>query len=138
MRISMPGPSCIAKSARRRLDGFGGRPSLDKLGLARRIFHLFDMEGLLVAQIPLISNFEEDFVLQLIAVDTENTMDELAAAAAVHSVGRRVRRRSDHVVRVRRQGSADLLPRAQRISEAGIQPMECLDFVWEPVARAVS
>jgi hypothetical protein len=43
-----------------------------------------------MALFPLTSNFEGDFVLQLVAVDTDNTMDEVAAAAAVHSVGRRV------------------------------------------------
>jgi hypothetical protein len=53
---------------------------------------------------PLTSNFEGDFVLQLVAVDTENTMDEVAAAA-VHSVGRRVRARPGHILRVRRQGA---------------------------------
>ncbi len=34
-----------------------------------------------MALYPLISNFQHDFVLQLLAVDTENTMDEVAAAA---------------------------------------------------------
>ena len=34
-----------------------------------------------MALFPLTSNFEEDFVLQLLAVDTDNTMDEVAAAA---------------------------------------------------------
>ena len=35
-----------------------------------------------MALFPLISNFQYDFVLQLLPVDTENTMDEVAAAAA--------------------------------------------------------
>ena len=35
-----------------------------------------------MALFPLSSNFEGDFVLQLLPVDTENTMDEVAAAAA--------------------------------------------------------
>ena len=43
-----------------------------------------------MALFPLTSNFEEDFVLQLLAVDTDHTMDQVAAAAAHHSVGRRV------------------------------------------------
>ena len=38
-----------------------------------------------MALFPLTSNFEEDFVLQLLPVDTEHTMDEVAAAAAHHS-----------------------------------------------------
>ena len=52
-----------------------------------------------MALFPLTSSFEGDFVLQLVAVDSENTMDEVAAAAAVHSVGRRVRARPDCVAK---------------------------------------
>jgi toluene monooxygenase system protein B len=85
-----------------------------------------------MALFPLISNFEGDFVLQLVPVDTENTMDEVAAAAAHHSVGRRVKPRPGHVIRVRKQGSEELIPRMTKISEAGLKPMECLEFVWEP------
>lgn len=85
-----------------------------------------------MALFPLISNFEGDFVLQLVPVDTENTMDEVAAAAAHHSVGRRVKPRPGHVIRVRKQGSEELIPRTTKISEAGLKPMECLEFVWEP------
>jgi toluene monooxygenase system protein B len=87
-----------------------------------------------MAMFPLISNFEGDFVLQLVAVDTENTMDEVAAAAAHHSVGRRVKRRPGHVIRVRKQGSKDLFARTTRVSESGLKPMECLEFVWESPA----
>ena len=38
-----------------------------------------------MALFPLISNFQYDFVLQLLPVDTENTMDEVAAAAGTIS-----------------------------------------------------
>ena len=62
-----------------------------------------------MALFPIISNFQYDFVLQLVPVDTDNTMDEVAAAAAHHSVGRRVAPRPDKVVRVRRQGADGFL-----------------------------
>ncbi len=84
-----------------------------------------------MALFPLTSNFEEDFVLQLLAVDTEHTMDEVAAAAAYHSVGRRVADRPGQVLRVRRQGSAEALPRGTTVAEAGFRPMECIEIVWE-------
>ncbi len=45
-----------------------------------------------MAPFPIVSNFERDFVLLLVPVDDQNTMDEVAAAAAHHSVGRRVAR----------------------------------------------
>lgn len=84
-----------------------------------------------MALFPLTSNFEEDFVLQLLPVDTENSMDDVAAAAAHHSVGRRVAARPGQVMRVRRQGSEELLPRAMKVHESGLKPMECIEVVWE-------
>lgn len=83
-----------------------------------------------MALFPLTSNFQEDFVLQLVAVDTDNTMDEVAAAAAIHSVGRRVKARPG-VLRVRRQGADEAFPRALKVAEAGLRPMECVEIFWE-------
>lgn len=83
-----------------------------------------------MALFPLTSNFQEDFVLQLLAVDTENSMDELAAAAAIHSVGRRVKARPG-TLRVRRQGAREPFPRDLKIGEAGLRPMECVEIFWE-------
>ena len=82
-----------------------------------------------MALFPLISNFQYDFVLQLLPVDTENTMDEVAAAAAHHSVGRRVKAQPGKVVRVRRQGAA-FFPRQTKLCETDIKPMECLEFIF--------
>ena len=84
-----------------------------------------------MALFPLTSNFEGDFVLQLVPVDTESTMDEVAAAAAVHSVGRRVRARPGHILRVRRHGSTELLPRDMKVAEAGFMPTETVDIIWQ-------
>lgn len=83
-----------------------------------------------MALFPVISNFQHDFVLQLVAVDTENTMDEVAAAAAHHSVGRRVSPQPGKVVRVRRQGGERFYPRTARLSETDIKPMESLEFIF--------
>lgn len=83
-----------------------------------------------MALFPLTSNFQEDFVLQLVPVDTENSMDEVAAAAAVHSVGRRVKARPG-ILRVRRQGSAEPFPRDLKVGESGLRPMECVEIYWE-------
>ena len=84
-----------------------------------------------MAQFPLTSNFEGDFVLQLLPVDTENSMDEVAAAAAYHSVGRRVKDRPGHILRVRRQGSTEFLPRNMKVAEVGFKPTECIEIIWE-------
>ncbi len=86
-----------------------------------------------MALFPLTSNFEGDFVLQLLPVDTENTMDEVAAAAAYHSVGRRVKPRPDCIMRVRRQDATEFFPRTMKVSEAGLKPTETIEIIWEPV-----
>lgn len=83
-----------------------------------------------MALYPLISNFQHDFVLQLLAVDTENTMDEVAAAAAHHSVGRWVAPQPGKVIRVRRQGDSAFIPRETKLADAGIKPMECVEFIF--------
>jgi len=83
-----------------------------------------------MALFPIISNFQYDFVLQLVPVDTDNTMDEVAAAAAHHSVGRRVAPRPDKVVRVRRQGDDRFYPRQVKLGETDIKPMEALEFIF--------
>ncbi|HJV84161.1 MAG TPA: toluene-4-monooxygenase system B family protein [Noviherbaspirillum sp.] len=88
-----------------------------------------------MALFPLTSNFEGDFVLQLLPVDTENTMDEVCAAAAYHSVGRRVKARPGHILRARKQGASEPLPRMMRVAEAGLKPTECIEIVWEPEKR---
>jgi len=83
-----------------------------------------------MALFPVISNFERDFVLQLLPVDTDNTMDEVAAAAAHHSVGRRVAPQPGKIIRVRRQGASEFFPRQSKLSETDIRPMETLEFIF--------
>lgn len=87
-----------------------------------------------MALFPLTSKFQGDFVLQLLPVDTEFDMDQVAAAAAHHSVGRRVAPRPGHVMRVRRQGSAAPFPRSLKLAESGLLPMECIEVYFEPPA----
>jgi len=84
-----------------------------------------------MALFPISSAFEGDFCLKLVPVDTDNTMDEVCAAAAHHSLSRSVAPRPGHRIRVRRQGATSLLPRDLKLIDAGIAPMECLHFVFE-------
>jgi toluene monooxygenase system protein B len=84
-----------------------------------------------MALFPLTAKFQGDFVLQLLPVDTEFSMDQVAAAAAHHSVGRRVAARPGQVMRVRRQGAGEPLSRDVKVAESGLLPMECIEVVWE-------
>ena len=83
-----------------------------------------------MALFPLSSNFEGDFVLQLLPVDTENTMDEIAAAAAHHSVGRRVKAQPGKIMRVRRHGEDSFFPRDMKLEDSGLSPVETIDVVF--------
>ncbi|MCP3712498.1 toluene-4-monooxygenase system B family protein [Paraburkholderia sp. CNPSo 3274] len=83
-----------------------------------------------MALFHVISNFQYDFVLQLLPVDTGNTIDEVAAAASLHSVGRRVAPRPEKVVRVRRQGAEQFYARKAKLGETDIKPMETLEFIF--------
>jgi toluene monooxygenase system protein B len=83
-----------------------------------------------MALFPLHSNFEGDFVIQLLPVDTDNTMDEIAAAAAYHSVGRRVKPQPDKVLRVRRHCGEKFFPRDMKLHESGLAPTETIDIIF--------
>lgn len=87
-----------------------------------------------MALFPLSSNFEGDFVLQLVAVDSENTMDEVAAACAHHSLGRRVAPRPNTVLRVRAQGATSFLPRDMKLADSGLMPTQTVEIIFEAVA----
>ena len=84
-----------------------------------------------MAQFPFISNFQNDFVLQLVAVDSGDDMDKVALAAAHHSLNHRVRPQPGKTLRVRAQGSDKPFDRKTKIEDAGIKPMTCLEIYYE-------
>ncbi|GAA2866130.1 hypothetical protein GCM10010472_24360 [Pseudonocardia halophobica] len=71
--------------------------------------------------VPLNAIFSTDFVEILVPVTTANTMDEVAAAVAHHSEGRRVRALPYPKVVVH-NGRA--LPGDLTVGDAGIQPLD--------------
>ena len=84
-----------------------------------------------MALFPLHSNFENDFVVQLLPVDTENTMDEVAAAAAEHSINRRVKPQPGKILRVRRHSNGEMFPRDMTVANSGLAPTETIDIIFE-------
>lgn len=83
-----------------------------------------------MAAFPVSSNFQGDFVVQLVAVDTENSMDEVAAACAVHSINRRVAPQPGKILRVRRHSDGALFPRTMKLADAGLMPTETIDILF--------
>jgi toluene monooxygenase system protein B len=84
-----------------------------------------------MALFPISSKFDGDFVLKLVPVDTENTMDEVAAAAAVHSVGIHVADQPGKTIRCRAEGATEPFPRDLVLADSGVEPMTTLEFYFE-------
>ncbi|NMO04114.1 toluene monooxygenase [Gordonia sp. TBRC 11910] len=83
-----------------------------------------------MALFPISSHFHGDFVLKLVPVDTENTMDQVAAAAAEHSVGIHVPDQPGKVIRARRQGDPEPFPRDMLLADAGLAPTDTVEFYF--------
>ncbi len=83
-----------------------------------------------MALFPLVSSFEGEVLIYLLAVDTENTMDEVAAAAAVHSAGRWVPAR-EKPLRVRVQDEKEPLARDLKVKDSGLAPMTPVQIYYE-------
>ena len=84
-----------------------------------------------MALFPIISNFRGDFVLKLVPVDTENTMAEVAEAAAAHSVGIHVAAQPGKKIQARKEGATDPYPLDMKLKDSGLEPMECVEFYFE-------
>lgn len=80
-----------------------------------------------MAMMPLTSNFEGDFLLQVFVVDSDDDMDQVAKAAAYHSVGRRVMPQEGKILRVKKQNADAFFPRDMKVKDSGLVPTEC---VW--------
>ena len=84
-----------------------------------------------MADLPLISNFEGDFVLKLFMTDTGSSMAEIAQAAAENCVGTHIAAQPGKTMRVRLQGNDEPFPADMTASEAGIEPMNCVEVYFE-------
>ncbi len=84
-----------------------------------------------MADLPLISNFEGDFVLKLFMTDTESNMAEIAQAAAENCVGIHIAAQPGRTMRVRLQGNDEPFPAEMTASEAGLEPMNCVEVYFE-------
>jgi toluene monooxygenase system protein B len=87
-----------------------------------------------MAQLPLSSSFEGDFILKLVVVDQDDTMDRIAEKTAAHTAGRTAPARHG-VLRVRRQGDAEPFGRDETAAGAGLGPLECIEVYYEEEKR---
>ena len=79
-----------------------------------------------MALFPIYGVFEGDFVPHLVAVDTDDTMNQVAEKIAVHSVGRRVPRGprgAAYRIQVGERTVANDQPLSQVIADTGLKPL---------------
>ena len=84
-----------------------------------------------MAQIPIVHNLHQEFVLYVSIIDTENTMDEVCQAAAQVSIGFEKNQKADVPLRVRKVGTEEPFPRDMTVAQAGITPMTSLELFYE-------
>jgi toluene monooxygenase system protein B len=84
----------------------------------------------MMSAFPIHAAFERDFLVQLIVVDLNDSMDQVAEKVAYHCVNRRVAPRAG-VMRVRKHQSSELFPREMTVAESGLKPTEVIDVVFE-------
>jgi len=84
-----------------------------------------------MALFPLFALYEDDFVVQVLPVDTEDTMDVVAEKCAHHVVNRRQKPQPNKVKRVKRHSNGELFPRDMLVQDAGLLPTETIDIVYE-------
>lgn len=83
-----------------------------------------------MALFPLSSLFEDDFVIQLVPVDTEDNMDDVAQKCAYHSVNRRVLPVDGKVMRVKRHSNGEVFPRNMRVQDANLLATETIEVFY--------
>ena len=83
------------------------------------------------SKLPILFLFEDDGVVQVLDVELQQTMDEVAAAAAKTTVGIRVRAKPDRVLRVRLHATDELIARDATVGELGWEVNESIDVVYE-------
>jgi toluene monooxygenase system protein B len=82
-----------------------------------------------MAAFPLVCNYEGDYGMKLLVVDTGDTMDAVADQAKRALVGVVVRRpRAGAVLRVSRHGERSPLPGDLKVGDANFVRMEAVDI----------
>ncbi|MBI2692980.1 toluene-4-monooxygenase system B family protein [Mycobacterium nebraskense] len=81
-----------------------------------------------MAPLPVQGWFPGDFVVHLTMVDSDDTMDAVAAKIAVHSVNRRVPAQ-DLPMRVRWKGQ--VLPTDATPASVGVEALDCLEAFYQ-------
>ncbi len=84
-----------------------------------------------MATVPVGILFEGDFVVKLLPIETEDTMDVVTEKARGVTVGIHIEEQAGKVIRVQKDGNDDPFPRDMTVEDAGLQPMDGLNLYFE-------
>jgi hypothetical protein len=86
-----------------------------------------------MALFPIYGVFQGDFVPHLVAVDTDDTMSQIAEKIAMHSVGRRIPARPQakgYRVLIGDEAVANHQPLSQVLADNKLKPLEWVTVDW--------
>lgn len=86
-----------------------------------------------MALFPIYGVFKGDFVPHLVAVDTDDTMGQIAEKIAVHSVGRRVQARPGNLgysIEIADKPVNLQSPLSEVIAQTGLKPLQWVTVGW--------
>ncbi len=81
-----------------------------------------------MALTPVVVMIKGDFLYHLIAVDSEQTVAEVAALANVIGMGRMRPDCEGRTLAVRKHKTTEPFPPSMKIADTGLQPMDGLDI----------
>ena len=84
-----------------------------------------------MAPVPLALLFEGDFVVKLVVVDSDDSMDELAEKARDVTIGVHIADQPGKAIRVRKEGSDQPFPRDVKVADSGLEPMDGVNLYFE-------
>lgn len=85
-----------------------------------------------MSSFPLACNFQGDYAMKLLVVDTNDTMDDIAEKAKKALVGVVVKEpKAGSVLRVSRHGERAYLPRDLKVADAKFVQLEAVDITVE-------
>jgi hypothetical protein len=86
-----------------------------------------------MALFPIYGVFKGDFVPHLVAVDTDDTMAQVADKIAVHSVGRRIPNRpgaKGYRISIDDKPVANQQPLSDVLEQTGLKPLQWVTVEW--------
>ena len=84
-----------------------------------------------MADMPVAILFHGDFVPKLLVIDTDDTMDGVAAKAREVTIGIHVADQPGRAIRVHKVGNDEPFPRDATVSGVGLEAMDGLDLYFE-------